>query len=1663
MNYTVMRRVGSGTFGAVYEARDQTGRRYAAKIVETDDPVARNLLEGQFRLLSGLNHKRIMAPVDFDLHSPRGPTLVTELVDGVDLKAFVEARGGEHLPTIAFKVLDALRYLHARGKLHGDLKPDSIVVFDEGDGPEIKLIDAGFDFGEASRLPTLAGTLPYLAPEIIRNLPADGRSDLYSLGVTLYEALTGTCPFGGSTAEEILIQHLELIPPEPTSVKPAIAAQWDAFIGGLVKKEPFARYRDATHAALELGKLFGRPAEAAAHLLPPSDTGLLGMEDDAGRVRDFATGRSSSRVAGPLVVCGEQGSGVGRLLAVAEAAGKSSGRKVSRVYLKPGMPALAQLLEALRASAARTDAAIGKTEVDAGPDPSAAYAEIIETLKCDSQARRRHLVIVDGCEAMDADELEILGRTAGLVGDHTRMVLGYRAASSQLGVCPGTADADRVDIKPLSAESLEDVLKGHFAVLALPEGLTDEMHRATRGNRGALDVALAQLWRAHGLAYAVEGGSIGLTWDRAVRNASSPREVLEEKLARVSPLGVEVVGLVCASGGKLAVEAVHEFCLPRDCTGALEETVREGLVEEIDGKASLRLLAEGLSQVILDALTPGWIKGASLRLAAIVEHGLKNESERYGLGLLYLQAGSPTKACDALSRAGDYFSRFSPGDAVLAYSEALKCAPDGARLALLAEKIGDVRLARGDLNGALAAFDQGAAIRPVARRKLGWVRGLRGDTGSAVQILSECEKDAAAAGDLAERARVLSDLGYIYSLQGKRELALELLGRAKAFFEQAGLGLEAGLAANRVAITVMRTGNTVAAAAAWQEARVHFERAGARRQVGLSLMALGTCSWKQMDFARALELLDEALAAFEATKSLACKASCLQNRAVVLVDTGDLALARQLAQEALELHMLLGDLPGVVPTRLLMATIELEAGNAEDARRNLAEVASHDLNAYTRSLLKLRLAMVQALVGDSEGALALADESHKLASEAGDADGEGRAMLARSEILLRSGRYPEALETGCQALATFRVSASTLLANVADRVVGEALCLSGRIEEGTARLLAAKQSLASAGESLHLGRVHRALAAAGFLGNDFDSFETQFRLAAELFRTRGARHDYAQTLLLAGKAWGRRSNFIKARNYLAEAGRVFGTLGSIDLHRQVVKEMERMIPDETEITAVASLSRISQTLNSSYDLTTVLNLAMDLAMEYLGAERGVLLLEDEGPGRPTTIVERRMDKESVEEVITISRSIVETVRATRQPVIARDATVDPRFKNSKSVRIHNVMSVMCVPLMRKQSLLGLIYLDNRDVPSDFSSLDRAFVDAFANQVALAIENARNVGRLYEDVADLRARAGQKHSFANIIGPGEPMQEVFRQVEKAAPSSISVLLTGESGTGKELIAGLLHELSPRRDRPLVRVNCAAIHRELIEAELFGIEKHVATGVAPRSGFFERADGGTVFLDEIGDMPLTTQTKVLRVLAEKQFERVGGAKVLKVDVRLISATNQDLKQLIEKGLFRKDLYFRLNAMLIHLPPLRERLSDLPVLADHFIVKYTAENSKPPMKITPRALHLLSRYGWPGNVRELERCIEHAVVVADGPELRPEHFPKDILDSLASEGPLAAMAYRRGRLPDLVRQFERDLIRHALKEANGVKVGAARILKIHESTLRKKMKDLGIDNPA
>jgi len=323
----------------------------------------------------------------------------------------------------------------------------------------------------------------------------------------------------------------------------------------------------------------------------------------------------------------------------------------------------------------------------------------------------------------------------------------------------------------------------------------------------------------------------------------------------------------------------------------------------------------------------------------------------------------------------------------------------------------------------------------------------------------------------------------------------------------------------------------------------------------------------------------------------------------------------------------------------------------------------------------------------------------------------------------------------------------------------------------------------------------------------------------------------------------------------------------------------------------------------------------------------------------------------------------------------------------------------------------------------------------------------------------------------LVGQSSAMRLVFEMVAKVADSPSTVLITGESGTGKELVARELHRGSSRRDRPLIKVNCAAIPKDLVESELFGYEKGAFTGaVGSKPGRFELADGGSLFLDEIGEIPVEMQVKLLRALQESEFERVGGIKTIRVDVRLIAATNRDLKALIADGRFREDLFYRLNVVPIALPALRERREDIPLLASHFVEKYNLRLGKRVERVEEEALQLLMGYAWPGNIRELENLMERSVLFADGPVILASSLPDSLRERtaltppIAAVGPLGAIASPSGAsMKEIVRhaqaELERELIARALEETGGNVTRAAKRLQISRKSLQVKMKELGL----
>jgi formate hydrogenlyase transcriptional activator len=420
-------------------------------------------------------------------------------------------------------------------------------------------------------------------------------------------------------------------------------------------------------------------------------------------------------------------------------------------------------------------------------------------------------------------------------------------------------------------------------------------------------------------------------------------------------------------------------------------------------------------------------------------------------------------------------------------------------------------------------------------------------------------------------------------------------------------------------------------------------------------------------------------------------------------------------------------------------------------------------------------------------------------------------------------------------------------------------------------------------------------------------------------------------------------------------------------------------------------------------------------------------------------------------------SHLQSVLDERRPLVRPDLEKEPRSALEDGLLQEGIRSYIAVPLMAKGQVIGTLNVGAR-VPDRYSEEDAAFLVRVASQVALAIENML----CYEEIAALKARLQEEnlylqeeiktdHNFEEIIGESGILKKMLRAVETVAKTDTTVLLLGETGTGKELIARAIHHLSPRKHRTLVKVNCAALPAGLIESELFGHEKGAFTeALARKIGRFELADGGTIFLDEIGDLPLELQAKLLRVLQEGEFERVGGSPTLKVDVRVIAATNRDLEKATQEGRFRPDLYYRLNAFPVRLPPLRERPDDISLLVRYFVMKYGTKLGRRIEKIPQKAMHDLLAYPWPGNVRELENVIERAVILSQGSQLELGEW----LPRFAGSG--------HGERHATLEELEREHIVRTL-ELTGWQVsgetGAAKLLGLKPTTLEARMKKLDI----
>jgi Nif-specific regulatory protein len=485
-----------------------------------------------------------------------------------------------------------------------------------------------------------------------------------------------------------------------------------------------------------------------------------------------------------------------------------------------------------------------------------------------------------------------------------------------------------------------------------------------------------------------------------------------------------------------------------------------------------------------------------------------------------------------------------------------------------------------------------------------------------------------------------------------------------------------------------------------------------------------------------------------------------------------------------------------------------------------------------------------------------------------------------------------------------------------------------------------------------------------------------------------------------------------------------------------IKKIKSITREQFEL-----LYNISRRLNSLEYEEGLIEETLDLVINVVNAERGLFAKYDSSKKDFEIIAARNLKKESIQDLSSFSSGILQKVVENKKPFLYHDVQSDPALSQFDSVQIHKIKSVLGVPIIKDGNVWGVILVDSQINRKEFTEENLIFLDFFSNLVSLALDKILNLQKLEKENLYLKNQLQSTQKIPEIIGESPAIKKLFQLIHKVAATDATVLISGESGTGKELVARSIHNLSQRKDKPYIAQFCGSIPDTLLESELFGYKKGAFTGAtSDKKGLFEVADGGTFFLDEIADISPALQAKLLRVLQNKEIIRLGDTKPIKIDVRIIAATNKDLKQLVQENKFREDLFYRLNVFPIEIPPLRERRSDIPILVRHFIKKYSDRE----ISITPQALKKLESFYWPGNVRQLENVIQRALILCDSNQLTPDHIIIEEEDSLLDF---------KGTLED----FEKLLLLKRLKEYDGNRTQTAKSLGVSVRWVQMKLKEI------
>jgi transcriptional regulator with GAF, ATPase, and Fis domain/predicted negative regulator of RcsB-dependent stress response len=1170
----------------------------------------------------------------------------------------------------------------------------------------------------------------------------------------------------------------------------------------------------------------------------------------------------------------------------------------------------------------------------------------------------------------------------------------------------------RLDLEPLQAEGVRALVERAAGTHDASASRVRWLLQASEGAAGVLESLL--------VAGAWEAG--GRTRPPVPKPGTDPRLV---RLAPETRRWLQAAAVLReASPERLAQLAG----LSREQTAVAAEEARAlGLARRRESVWSPR--SSAVAAAVLAALDAAERTGLFRRAAEALS---AERAEAWTLARLWAEAGETERAVEQALRAAQGAERANdPAEAAARLSFAL------ARMGRRDPRRRGVRLRQGDartqagLNGDAARSFAAAVVlstdrgqRAEARVRQAYALATAGHLSLAGRMATRAESEAKAEGMKAEEALAKRTAGIVLARQGKLHDALAIFERVAPMFEALGDVQRTAEILHSIAACHANI-DLLGAEPHWNRALEACKTAGHESGRLKCLLGLAKIAARQRRLDDAIRLLNEVRSA----GNLALERIATTELTIVAINEGRLDEALSLAKEARDASTFLGDPRDRAEARALYADVLLLCGRPAEAsaeiRTNLEEVPE-DLDPARLS--GLTAALAQALL------------------EQGDGDpGEIASLLEDSLRLARQRRARLVLLSALSIEMLRRAAPECEDAFDPVRTEFDAVVASGTTPPHPDILI--RVDHARAVSLLRRGNPQGSVQAARSAIEQAERFGQPGDAASALVVL-------AEALETAGAFEASSEALARGRRYLEEAA---ARIQDPDVRRDYLRRptfrayRDSAPTDRTADRRLRALYDMIRALNSETDPEALLESILDMALQAVKGERGMILVREEDSEEFSIRLARNLEQETLQDAEIFSRGVVAQAGEGRS-VLALDAGHDQRFRELRSVSLYGIRSLMCVPLRSRGGMVGAVYLDSRREGALFTPDDLRFLEAFADHAALALENLRARDALERENRRLQQLAETRVQFGNIVGRSSAMQRIFDLVERAASSHLPVLVLGESGTGKELVAKALHLHGPRRRRVFLSENCAAIPEALLESTLFGHTRGAFTGAErDKPGLFEQADSGTLFLDEVGDMPLSMQVKLLRVLQEGEVRRVGGEKTIKVDVRVVAATNRNLQAEVAAGRFREDLLFRLQVLVVQLPPLRERDGDLPVLVQHLLEKISKARGRPAPGIDLDVLELFAKYPWPGNIRQLENVLQRLALLAGDRPIQRQLLKTDpglerlFVTAEASEPQFS------------LERTEKEQIRRALEAARGNREKAALMLGISRATIYRKIKDL------